>query len=678
MYKEQNYDFCKRLLEVHKKDRRDRNLMPDENEFSFKSPTVIFIPKDAGDVILTAAKDFADYLFTSMNVTSYVDYFDGKTPEGSVVLKINRELGEASERRGHRISVSDSVLLEGYDECGVAQGLYYLEDVMNLRFAPFIKKESITRRVMFAPRTVMSGYGIGEYPDEYLSLLAHHGFSGIMLWIKGINENQKGFQNFKDLAFRASKYGFDIYVMSYTPHDVYPIGDKAQRFYDELYGDLFAEFPFIKGLVIVGEAVKFPSRDPSLPQNVAPGWWPCADWPLLLEMVQKAVYKIRPDADIILCSYNWGKQDKNLRQKLIKSLPKGVLLSCGWEMFEHFDLYGSDSVCCDYSLRVADPGYYFLTEAEAATECGINLQTIANTGGKTWDFGAIPYDPAPYRWAERFEALRKAHDENNLTALMDSIHFGVYPSFITEIAKWAFSEPRVDLNKIIPKILAMHFGSEEIDKVDAGMRKWSEAFANMIPSNEDQYGALRVGPSHPFYAGRARLEGISPPQDKFAMHKLGYGMYENVYVFRNRGVPMEVRMPNEIKAFEYVKECLIEGINIFESVENKNEELLRIINMGYFMYRTVITALNMKRFYILDQKRLSSKDERELQETVYAMLDILKDERRNAEATIPLVEYDSGLGFEPSMEYVTDRKRLEWKMRQVEAEVDNLLETLKR
>lgn len=34
--------------------------------------------------------------------------------------------------------------------------------------------------------------------------------------------------------------------------------------------------------------------------------------------------------------------------------------------------------------------------------------------------------------------------------------------------------------------------------------------------------------------------------------------------------------------------------------------------------------------------------------------------------TIPLVEADSSLGWEPSMFYVADREHLEWKLRQLE------------
>ena len=668
---EKNYDFCKRLLEVHKKDRRDASLLPEANEFFFESPTAILLPADAGEVMLTAAKDFADYLFTSMNITAYVEYERGQAlPPKCVRLAVCRELGEASERRGHRLTVGENVLVEGFDECGVMEGLYHLEDLMNLREAPFLTQGTQTRRILFHPRTVMSGYGMGEYPDEYLAKLAHHGFSALMLWIYGENESWKGFQNFTDLATRAARYGFDIYIENYTPHEVYPEGEEAQRFYDKMYGELFSKFPFIKGLVILGEAVHFPSRDPRIPKDLAPGWFPCNDWCKLLAMIQNAVRKIKPDVEIILSSYNWNGQPKELRHELIASLPEGVMLQCGWEMNAEYQMGDLTNTCRDYSLRCVNPGYYFLSEAEGATKHGVKLETLANTGGKTWDFGVIPFDPAPYRWAERFEAMRKAHDESGLAALADSIHYGVHPSFISEISKWAFAEPRVDLDELIPKILAMHFGKKEIDKIDQAMKLWSEAFSHMVPSHEDQYGALRIGPAHPFYSGKSgKWDGEAPPQDKFAAAKLGPGMYESVYQYRVKGIPGAIRMPYEIKEFEQVKALLCEGLSLLESVEEKNEELLRLINMGSFMVRTVITTLHRKKYFLLDEQRRAAKSESEHRAATDAMIALLRDEQENARAAIPLVEYDSSLGFEPSLEYICDKKRIEWKLSQVEEEI---------
>ena len=50
---------------------------------------------------------------------------------------------------------------------------------------------------------------------------------------------------------------------------------------------------------------------------------------------------------------------------------------------------------------------------------------------------------------------------------------------------------------------------------------------------------------------------------------------------------------------------------------------------------------------------------------------LLNEELENVCDTIPLVEYDSRLGWEPSMLYMTDKWHLEWKVRQVRYVIDS-------
>jgi hypothetical protein len=42
--------------------------------------------------------------------------------------------------------------------------------------------------------------------------------------------------------------------------------------------------------------------------------------------------------------------------------------------------------------------------------------------------------------------------------------------------------------------------------------------------------------------------------------------------------------------------------------------------------------------------------------------DLSKAEIANARATLPLVDFDSRLGFEPSMDYMGHREAIEWKI----------------
>ena len=52
---------------------------------------------------------------------------------------------------------------------------------------------------------------------------------------------------------------------------------------------------------------------------------------------------------------------------------------------------------------------------------------------------------------------------------------------------------------------------------------------------------------------------------------------------------------------------------------------------------------------------------------------ILLAEKENVQATIPVVQADSRLGWEPSMEYTTDEEALRWKLRQLDYELDIVL-----
>ena len=73
------------------------------------------------------------------------------------------------------------------------------------------------------------------------------------------------------------------------------------------------------------------------------------------------------------------------------------------------------------------------------------------------------------------------------------------------------------------------------------------------------------------------------------------------------------------------------------------------------------TAINIKEFAKL-KFILRDTHGRERNETVDKLLEICRAEEKNALDTIPLVEFDSRLGYEPSMEYMTDKAHIDWKL----------------
>ena len=68
--------------------------------------------------------------------------------------------------------------------------------------------------------------------------------------------------------------------------------------------------------------------------------------------------------------------------------------------------------------------------------------------------------------------------------------------------------------------------------------------------------------------------------------------------------------------------------------------------------------------------------------TALGILDQLEElaaiETDNARDTIPVVEADSRLGWESSMEYVTDRWHLEWKIKQLTNVLENEIPAYRR
>ena len=698
---EKNYEFRKRLLKVHKENVRDYNEKPKASEFCIEDGFSIIVSENAGDVILTAAKDFIDYLFTSMGVSAMLKRGDVSKSNkgGKIILSVQKEanidLEEVAEYMGYRIEIDNNIHICGYDERGVAQALYYLEDLMNIRKAPYVEKGIIKRKPLFSPRMLHSGYGLDQFPNEHLASIAHAGRDAILVFTKGVDQTPYGYLDFNELIYRAEKYGMDVYAYSYLVSEMHPDEVGAKEYYDNLYGTLFKKCPKLKGVVLVGESVEFPSKDEHV-ANVrffnnhedgiptgkpSPGWWPCIDYPKWLEQIKEVIYQYNKEADIVFWTYNWGYAPKEDRIRLIESLPTDISLLVTYEMFEPYTLEKTKGICADYTLSFSGPGQYFISEAEKAKERGIRLYTMSNTGGLTWDIGVIPYEPMPYQWIKRYKGLIEAHDKWGLCGLMESHHFGFWPSFISVLSKDVFFEPAQPYDKILSDILAGFYGKHNVPKVNEALKLWSEAITYYVPTNEDQYGAFRVGPSYPLCLDR----NIKPPAAPYAMfgsrilyvdYPIDYGIM--VSHIDEKCSLISIKIYEEIASLNKMLQLMDDGVRILEEIEDKNNELLYLINLGKFIRCCTQTGINAKKWYILKSRLKIESDYIELEEIIKDMELLADEEIKNAESAIPLVNADSRLGWEPSMEYMTDEEHIRWKIRQVRFMLDTELSCYKK
>jgi len=694
---EMNYEFRKRLLEVHQPDIRDHSVIRQPGQMQLNDGFAIYIDAHADMVIITAAKDLQDYLFTSMGLSLPLKKVDNlcNQKNNAIVLGTTQQLGRdwngQAVAGSFMINCSESLVeICGIDGRGAASGCYHIEDITSFVSAPVLDFCSQTYYPAFSPRLVHSGYGLDQYPDSHLSAIAHAGMDAILVFTKGVDQTPSGYQDFNELIYRAGKYGIDVYAYSYMENPYHPEDAKAQEYYESTYGRLFGRCPGLKGIVLVGESVEFPSRDPRVSNNrfrdntdngipvykPASGWWPCEDYPQWLEMLKQIIRGKKPDADIVFWTYNWGYAPEEDRVRLIKSLPGDISLMVTFEMFEERPLENMTSSCVDYTLSFAGPGRYFISEAKAAAEKGIKLYTQANSGGLTWDIGVIPYEPCPYQWIKRYDAMLEAKEKYGLSGVMESHHYGFWPSFISTLEKYMFSVPKTDGELLCTMLAKRQFGEQSYIDVLEAWKLWSEGITHYVSTNEDQYGPFRIGPAYPLVF-RSDVKIPTVPYAHFGGNKICFTDYASDELYRitfhtmGRSNLLQQRLPAEIRSLERMLECFRQGGDILQQALSRLDGYRKqygelMLNLCRFIECCTMTVINVKRWNILRALTRTETDNNKLYSVFQEMIKIGRDEIANAYNAIPCVQLDSRLGYEPSMEYIADEEHIRWKIRQVE------------
>lgn len=182
-----------------------------------------------------------------------------------------------------------------------------------------------------------------------------------MLDLRYVMDNPDACTAANDIIRRAATFGIDAYCLSFFKNERHPSDPDARTYYASRQGRLFEFCPGLKGIIFVGEACEFPSRDPRTTgrdwrasrgeTKPSPGWFPCDDYPEFITLLRDVVRASKPEADIVLWSYNWGSQNVDLRLKLIERLPRDVTLMATFEMFETIEVApGVIEETTDYTL----------------------------------------------------------------------------------------------------------------------------------------------------------------------------------------------------------------------------------------------------------------------------------------------------------------------------------------
>ena len=697
---EQYMDFEKKVQQVHKPNRVNPEALNTLAGVKITSAWKITCKAEPGIVISTVVADLQDYFKVSMNVELALATADAPAAKTIFVAEDN-----ALPERTFTIKVTEGIVINGADPRYTAQGCYALEDKLNMNEAPIIEPGETTLKMRFSMRDINTGMGTECYPDGHLCAIAHAGYTAVDLGMRKVAENPEDAKRVNDTVAAAAKYGLDVYAYPSFKNTMHPDEPGAFEHYDAMYGRLMELCPGVKGFLFVGESCEFPSKDERTtgkswreskedPKS-SPGWFPCRDYPQFIALLRDVIRSHKADAEIIFWTYNWGYEKQELREELLRNVPTDITMMATFEMFEEIDIAPNiQEITTDYTLWQIGPGKYYTTESKIARERGIRMYCMSNTGGNTWDIGGVPYLPAPQRWIQRWESVVNTEETLRMDGMRESHSYGYWPSFLPEMAKYAFMEPKPDLHELLNKLIIRDFGKENLEAVLKAYELFSEGMSHCVSTNEDQYGPARVGPSYPLFFKYWELIPACPVQGK-SVNGEGFPVY-------TYNLDRTEKLQYETEEYLKMARLFTAGVTILEGVIAKMEgakkqDAMHILQVATYIRNNALTIHRVKRWHYLkgqlgiyvdavptwvggrkgmvDAKKAEKplipvEDKRPV---VLELLEIIQAEIENAKNTIPLVEANSRLGYEKEYGYSCCKMQLEWKIAMAEKTINEEL-----
>ena len=700
MLQEKNYDFLKRMQQIHIPGRRDHSVKGTENEVLIDESWKIAVSEKPSKKALHAAMDFQDYLLVSMELSLPVIKLAKGDCSSRCICFLKKEeysdlLSHAPEKSGSfAVEITkDNVLLCGADDNALLYAMVYLEDRMNLAQAPILPLLSCLREDLTRMRSIHSGAGVDKFPQWQFDAILHAGFNAVDLFLKDIDTVSWGHCDVASLIDEADSYGLGVVLSNYIRSFKHPDDPDAEEFFDSIYGEVARRYTKAKAISLVGESLEFPSKDPattgkrhreSMTDGIpdtrpSPGWYPCSDYPAYISRIRDAVHRVNPDMEVIFSTYNWGWTPYEVRKKFLENLPEGVTLQITYEIFKQNRKGDLACPVMDYTISAVEPGYYFTSEAEIASSLGIPIRATANLAGCTWDFGTAPYVPVPQRWIRKMLILKQYLEKCGVKSFYDNHHYGWTPNVMNDLEKEIFNvSGEKDLAGFLLKLAERDYGKEAAEKIVKVWEIWSSAMDFYVASNEDQYGPWRTGPSYPFIFQPNITRTMSSKEIAFPTEKtahFGNRIIKTLYTpYENENQsPGPLRYPRELRDLREMLRIWKEGLALLEEAKKTIPEGLhsdnaqRLFALGSFILHSIMTTIHIKEWWLLNIHLQASSERKEMLAVLDKLEALAAEEMDNAAATIPHVETDSRIGWEPSMEYVCDKWHLEWKKRQMES-----------
>jgi hypothetical protein len=519
---EERYDYHKTFLSgsIHSNRRRVGVVRrPDEIEIPESGWSLVSSSK-AGDLTRYACDDTVEYFDRSMGVKvkpRLLDKFDHWSEfRQSIIVGTREQFAEQSldadalgakltGSKDYEIRVSDEqIAVCGLDEAGVMHGLFHLQARMNLREAPLLPKSlKLVRHSLYQRRIVMSWLGWMQFPDKYLSHLAHDGYDAIYASVYANPNGLDGPPHYdtirkqdaaklNDLIKRASKYGIHVYSALMFGNTGEKDNKQQLR---ELIRDNITKCPGLRGYILLTEGFLYKKfygargKSDDLPIEE----W-VEQWTEAVRIATEECHRINPGIEVIPWEYNidFRPERAPLKREIVSRLPKATIPLLTWENGKSFEIDGYQGYLRDYSINQIGPSEVAKGQIEEAKSRSMKVYCKADCFA-TWQFGTTPYIPCPQQWQQRYSALA----EHQIDGTLESWSNGYKPNFVAELRNWSSWSDSMPDDVLLDSMARRIFGdSSAIDAVKA-WEHFSQAI-QLVPDTGPSMGTNNAV-AHPLF-----------------------------------------------------------------------------------------------------------------------------------------------------------------------------------
>jgi hypothetical protein len=364
----------------------------------------------------------------------------------------------------------------------------------------------------------------------------------------------------------------------------------------------------------------------------------------LITSINRGIKAASPSADVIAWSWAWGIVEPHPQQRLIKRLPKDVILLTDWETCGDGQkkVAGKKYPVNEYSLSYIGPCNRFLKHLQIAKSRGMKVMAKLQLAS-THELASVPYIPVPFNVAEKMSGLRK-HEVNGFLGCWN---MGGELSPMTRLAGKMSRVPTLSPIQALRETAVEEFGEDVADDVLKAWKLFSEGWKEYPMSGDFTWNSpISYAPA--FYFPVEVPE--KPSVCTFAHMPLPRDPegHLNVtsYYLPNWASPFGVERTG--KALTLLLNKWEQGLAIMGNVTRQhpgNSKLLIEFNLASHIALSVRSTVNVLRFYtLLPQLKAAGKTRSKI---TGELKSILKDEIEIARQDMPLLLADPRLGYHP-------------------------------